>query len=69
MWPLLATVLSELLNCIIPNVDLLTPCAHPMSQCNDQDKLFFSVCKLIHVLLHSRHLPHLCGILSTAMQF
>lgn len=43
MWPLLATVLSELLNCIIPNVDLITPCAHPMSQCNDQDKLFLCV--------------------------
>lgn len=25
MWPLLASVLSELLNCIIPNVDLITP--------------------------------------------
>lgn len=46
MWPLPTSVRSELLNCIIPNVDLITSHAHPMLQFSNPDKplLCVNVC-------------------------
>lgn len=53
MWPLLTSVLSELLNCII-KCGFNNPRAHSMPQSNNQEKLLLcvNICIFAYAFLH-----------------